>query len=71
MRDCFNQLEESSNYSASLLQTNIAKNTSSIAGRGVESQTLYVSRKSCQSCLQYYGSHYIPCFVILFHPVYA
>ena len=43
MHDCFNQLEESSNYSASLLQTNIIKNTSSITGRGVESQMLYVS----------------------------
>ena len=44
MRDCFNRLEDSSTYSASVLQTNVAKNTSSIARRGIESQMLYVSR---------------------------
>ena len=42
MCDCFNQLEESSNYSAGLLQTHIAKNMSSISERGVESQMLYI-----------------------------
>ena len=44
-RDCFNRLEASSNYSVSVLQTNVAKNTISIAGRGIESQMLYVSRQ--------------------------
>ena len=32
----FNQLEDSSNYSASVLHTNVAKNMSSITGRGIE-----------------------------------
>ena len=40
MRDCFNRLEDSSNYSGSVLQTNVAKNTSPIAERGIESQML-------------------------------
>ena len=61
-RDCFNWLEDSSKYSASVLQTNVAKNTSSIAGRGIKSQMLYISR---QSCLLGYGDHYIPCFLII------
>ena len=60
--DCFNRLEGSSNYSASVLQTNIAKNTSSIAGRRNESQMLYVSR---QSCLLRYGDHYILSFLVV------
>ena len=34
IRDYFNRLEDSSNYSASVLQTNVAKNTSSTAERG-------------------------------------
>ena len=62
MRDCFNRLEDSSTYSASVLQTNVAKNTSSIAGRGIESQMLYVSRQSCLLCN---GDHYIPSFLIV------
>ena len=62
MRDCFNRLEDSSNYSASVLQTNVAKNTSSIAGRGMESQMLYVSRKSFPLRN---GDHYIPSFLIV------
>ena len=56
MRDCFNRMEDSSNYSVSVLQTNVDKNTSSIAGRGAESQMLYVSRLSC---ILHYGDHYI------------
>ena len=60
--DCFNWLEDSSTYSASALQTNVAKNTSSIAGRGIESQMLYASWKSC---LLRYGNHYIPSFLIV------
>ena len=48
MRDCFNRMEDSSNYiSASVLQTNVDKNTSSVTGRDTESQMLYVSRQSC------------------------
>ena len=43
MCDCFNQLENSSNYSAGVLQTNVAKNMSSNAGRVVKNQMLYVS----------------------------
>ena len=39
MRDCFNRLEDSSSYSASVLQTNVAKNTSSIAKRGIEKKS--------------------------------
>ena len=62
MRDCFNRLEDSSDYSASVLQTNVAKNTSSIAERGIESQMLYAS---WQSCLLRYGDHYIPSFLIV------
>ena len=62
MRDCFNRLEDSSNYSASVLQTNVAKNTSSIAGRGIESQMLYVSQQSCLLCN---GNRYIPSFLIV------
>ena len=52
MRGCFNCLEDSSNYSAIVLQTNVAKNTNSIAGMGIESPMLYVS---WQSCLLGYG----------------
>ena len=62
LRDCFNRLEDSNNYSASVLQTNVAKNTSSITGRGIESQMLYVSQ---QSCLLRYGDHYIPSFLVV------
>ena len=62
MRNCFNWLEDSSNYSISVLQTNVSKNTSSIAGRGIKSQMLYVSQ---QSRLLRYGDHYIPCFLIV------
>ena len=62
MHDCFNQLEDSSDYSASVLQTNVAKNTSPIAERGIESQMLYVSQQSCLLC---YGDHYIPSFLIV------
>ena len=62
MRDCFNRFEDSSNYSASVLQIKVAKNTSSIAGRGIESQMLYASR---QSCLPRKGDHYIPSFLIV------
>ena len=61
MRDCFNRLEDSSSYSASVLQTNFAKNMSSIAERDNESQMLYVSR---QSCLLLYGDHYIPFLIV-------
>ena len=61
-RDYFNRLEDSSNYSASVLHTNVAKNKISIAGRGIKSRMLYVSRKSC---LLGYGDHYIPCFLII------
>ena len=46
MRDCFNWLEDSSNYSTSVLQANIAKNTSSITGR--------VSKVKCY---MYQGNH--------------
>ena len=62
--DCFNRLEHSSNYSrsAGVLQTNVAKNTSSIAVSSIESQMLYVSWQSCLLC---YGNHYIPCFPIV------
>ena len=42
MCDCFHRLEDSNNYSAGVLPTTIAKNTSYIAGRGVESQMLYI-----------------------------
>ena len=62
MRDCLNHLEDSSNYSAGVLQTNVTKNTSSIAGMGIKSEKLYVS---WQSCLLLYGDHYIPCFLIV------
>ena len=62
MRDCFNRLEASSNFSASALQTNVAKNTSFVTERGIESQMLYVLR---QSCLVRYGDHYIPCFLVV------
>ena len=65
MRNCFNWLEDFSNCSASVLQTNFAKNTSSIAGRGVKSQILYVSLQSCLLNSINYGDHYIPCFLIV------
>ena len=58
----FSRLEDTSNYSASVLQTNFAKNMSSITGRGIKSQMLYVS---WQSCLPDYGNHFISCFLIL------
>ena len=38
------------------------QNRSSIAGRSIESQMLYISQ---QSCLLHYGDHYIPCFLIV------
>ena len=48
------------------LQTNVAKNTSSIPDliteRDIESQMLYISQ---QSCLLHYGDHYIPCFLLV------
>ena len=59
MHNCFYWLEDSSNYSASVLQTNIAKNMSSITGEGIKSQMLYVSQ---QSCLLGYGDYYITLF---------
>ena len=62
MQDCFTRLEDSSNYFASVLQTNVAKDTSSITERGIESQMLYVSQ---QTCLLRYGNHYIPSFLIV------
>ena len=46
MRDCFNWLEDSSSYSTSVLQANVAKNTSSITGR--------VSKVKCYT---YQGNH--------------
>ena len=60
MDDCFNQLEDSSNYPAGVLQTNV-KNTSYIAGRGIKSQMLYVSRQS--SLLYMLWQSCIPCFL--------
>ena len=62
MHDCLNHLENYSNYSAGVLQTNVTNNMSSIAGMGIKSQKLYVS---WQSCLLLYGDHYIPCFLIV------
>ena len=62
MHDCFNWLEDSSNYSAGVLLTNVAKNINFITGRGIESQIPYVSR---QSCLLHYGDRYIPCFLFV------
>ena len=59
MHDCFNQLENSSNYSACVVQTNVA---SSIAGKVVKSQMLYLSQ---QWCLLHYSGRYIPCFIIV------
>ena len=44
MCNCFNWLQDSSNYSAGVLQTNVVKNMSSITGRGIKSQTLYITR---------------------------
>ena len=55
MRDCFNQLEASSNYSDSVLQTN---NTNSITVSCVKSQKLYISQQPCLLC---YGNHCIHC----------
>ena len=52
-------LEDSSNYSASVLQTSIAKNMSSITTGGIKSQMLCVSQ---QSCLLGYGDYYITLF---------
>ena len=43
MHDCLNRLEESSNFSAGVVQANFANKTISIAGRGLESQMLWVS----------------------------
>ena len=54
MCDYFNQL-----------QTNVAINTSFIAGTGFQSQMLYVSQ---QLCLVRYGDHYAPCFSYLVPP---
>ena len=62
MHDCFNQLENSSNYSACVVQTNVAKSTSSMTGKVVKSQMLYVSQ---QSRLLHYSGRYIPCFIIV------
>ena len=59
---CFSRLEDTSNYSASVLQTNFAKGMSSITGRGIESQIPYVS---WQSYLPDYDNHFISCFLIL------
>ena len=57
------QLENSSNYSASVLQTNVAKIIMSyIAGRSIKSQMLYISQQSCLLC---YGDRYSPCFLIV------
>ena len=56
MRDCFNGLEDSSNYSASVYKQMSLK-YEFYHRKGV-SQMLYVSR---QSCLLHYGDHYIPC----------
>ena len=58
----FNGVEDSSNYSESVLQTDVAKSTSSITRRGIETQMTYVSQ---QSCLLDYGNYRIPCFPIL------
>ena len=67
VHDCVNRLEHSSNYSASVLQTNVARNTSSIAGR--------VSKVKCY---MYHGNHvfYVMATIIslgflLFQPVQA
>ena len=62
MRNCFNRLEDSGNYSAGVLQTNVAKNMSSIAGRGIKSQMLYVSQQSSLVC---YDDHNILCILIV------
>ena len=62
MHDCFNRMEASSNYSTGVLQTDVAKDTSSITGRGVKSEMLYVSWQSRLLC---YGDHFIPCFPIV------
>ena len=53
--DGFNQVEDTSNYSASVLQTIVTKNMRAITGNGVKSQMLYVS---LQSCLLHYNDHY-------------
>ena len=62
MHNCFNRLDKSSNYSAGVLPINVAKNLSSIAGRGIKSQMLYVSQLSC---LVHYSDHNILCFLIV------
>ena len=64
MRDCFNQLKNSTNYSACFVQTNVAKSTIAITGRVVKSQMLYICI-SRQSCLLHYSGRYIPCFIII------
>ena len=61
MHDCFSWFEGSNNYSAGVLQTSIAKNTSSITGRGIESQMLYVLQQSYLLC---YSDHHTPCFLV-------
>ena len=58
----FNGVEDFSNHSESVLQTDVAKSTSSITRGGIETQMKYVSR---QSCLLDYGNHRIACFPIL------
>ena len=62
MRDCFNRSEDSSNYSAGVLYTNVVKNIRSIARREIKCQIPYVSWQWCLLC---YGDHYVPCFLIV------
>ena len=65
IHNCFNRLEDSSNYSAGVLQTDVAKNTSSIVGRGIKVK-----------CHTYHGNHFfyvmatiISLLFLLFHPL--
>ena len=61
MCDYFNRLKDSSKYSASVLQTNVTKNISSVAGRGIEMKCHTYHGNH----LLHYGNHYITCFLIV------
>ena len=64
MRDRLNRLEESRNFSAGVLQVDLANKTISIVGRGLESQMLFASSLySCSSSSN--GEQYIPCLLIV------
>ena len=47
MHDCLNRLEESRNFSASVLQADLANKTIFVIGRCLESQMLCVSIHYC------------------------